>query len=65
MDEATRDLIRARAKQRYRENPEGHRRKRYLRALQRGLIRCPKSSTLEKHCVQPMEDGTWACAVGI
>jgi len=63
MDEDTRSLIRARAKQRYRESPEEHRMKRYLHALNKGAIRCPKESTLKRHCVQPTEDGTWTCAV--
>lgn len=52
-----------RAKQRYRESPEEHRMKRYLHALNKGVIRCPKESTLKRHCVQPTEDGTWTCAV--
>ena len=64
MDEETRILIRARAKQRYRESPEEHRMKRYLHALNKGVIRCPKDSTLKRHCVQPTEDGTWTYALG-
>ena len=64
MDADARDLIRARAKQRYRESPEEHRMKRYLHALNKGVIKCPKDETLKRHCVQPTEDGTWTCAVG-
>ncbi len=64
MDEEMRDHIRARAKERYRASPEEHRMKRYLHALNKGVIRCPKDTTLRKHCVQPTEDGTWTCAVG-
>ena len=42
MDAEARDLIRARAKQRYRESPEEHRMKRYLHAFNKGVTRCPK-----------------------
>ena len=51
MDPDARDLIRARAKQRYRESPEEHRMKRYLHAVNKGVIRCPKESNLKRHCV--------------
>ena len=64
MDVGARALIRARAKQRYRESPEEHRMKRYLHAFNKGAIRCPKESTLKRHCAQHTEDGTWTCAWG-
>ena len=34
--------IKQRQKERYRENPYVERRRMYLRAVERGLIRCPK-----------------------
>ena len=37
-----RDRIKQRQKERYRENPYIQRRRMYLRAVERGLIRCPK-----------------------
>ena len=64
LDAEARDLIRARAKQRYRESPEEHRMKRYLHALIKAVIRCPNTSALKRHCVQPTGDGTWTCTVG-
>ena len=64
MDAEARDLIRARAKQRYRESPEEHRMKRCLHAFNKGIIWCPKDGTLKRHRVQPTEDGAWTCALG-
>ena len=37
-----REKIKQRQKERYRENPYVQRRRMYLRAVERGLIRCPK-----------------------
>ena len=37
-----RDRIKQRQKERYRENPYVQRRRMYLRACEKGLIRCPK-----------------------
>ena len=38
----TRNRIKQRQKERYKENPYIQRRRMYLRAVERGLIRCPK-----------------------
>ena len=42
MTAEARDKIKQRQKERYRENPYIQRRRMYLRACERGLIRCPR-----------------------
>ena len=42
MTAEARDRIKQRQKERYKENPYIQRRRMYLRAVERGLIRCPK-----------------------
>ena len=42
MTAEARDKVKQRQKERYRENPYVQRRRMYLRAVERGLIRCPK-----------------------
>ena len=37
-----RSRIKQRQKERYRQDPHGQRRRMYLRACERGLIRCPR-----------------------
>ena len=37
-----RNRIKARQKERYQDNPFVHRRRMYLRACEKGLIRCPR-----------------------
>ena len=59
MDEETRDLLKARARERYRANAETHRLKRYLHCLNAGKVRCPKTETLKRHCIELRDDGTW------
>ncbi len=63
MGEEGRTAIRVRARERYRANIEEERMKRCLNALRKGLVRCPKESTLNRHCLRPTEDGDWICAV--
>ena len=45
MSPGQRERIKQRQKERYRENPYVQRRRMYLRAVERGLIRCPKKLT--------------------
>ncbi len=59
MDEESRTALKTRAKERYRANADQHRLKRYLHALNRGKVRCPKEQTLKRHCIELREDGTW------
>ena len=63
MEEDARAAIRVRARERYNQNIEEQRTKRYLNALRKGLVRCPKESTLTRHCIRPTEEGGWTCAV--
>ena len=62
MEEDARAAIKVRARERYYLNIE-EQRKRYLNALRKGLVRCPKESTLAKHGVLPTEDGDWVCGL--
>ena len=59
MEEDARTAIKVRARERYYQNIEEQRMKRYLNALRKGLVRCPKESTLAKHAILPTEDGDW------
>ena len=59
MEEDARTAIKVRARERYYENIEEQRMKRYLNALRKGLVRCPKESTLARHGILPTEDGDW------
>ena len=59
MGEDARTAIKVRARERYYQNIEEQRMKRYLNALRKGLVRCPKDSTLAKHGILPTEDGDW------
>ena len=59
MGEDARTAIKVRARERYYQNIEEQRMKRYLNALRKGLVRCPKESTLARHGILPTEDGDW------
>ena len=59
MEEDARTAIKVRARERYQQNIEEQRMKRYLNALRKGLVRCPKESTLARHGILPTEDGDW------
>ena len=59
MEEEARTAIKVRARERYYQNIEEQRMKRYLNALRKGLVRCPKESTLARHGILPTEDGDW------
>ena len=59
MEEDARTAIKVRARERYYRNIEEQRMKRYLNALRKGLVRCPKESTLARHGILPTEDGNW------
>ena len=59
MEEDARTAIKVRARERYYQNIEEQRMKRYLNALRKGLVRCPKESTLARHGILPTEDGDW------
>ena len=63
MGEDARTAIKVRARERYHRNIEEQRMKRYLNALRKGLVRCPKESTLAKHGILPTEDGDWVCGI--
>ena len=58
-EEDARTAIKVRARERYYQNIEEQRMKRYLNALRKGLVRCPKESTLARHGILPTEDGDW------
>ena len=59
MEEEARTAIKVRARERYYRNIEEQKMKRYLNALRKGLVRCPKESTLAKHGISSTEDGDW------
>ena len=59
MEEDARTAIKVRARERYYQNIEEQRMKRYLNALRKGLVRYPKESTLTRHGILPTEDGDW------
>ena len=61
MGEDARTAIKVRARERYYQNIEEQRMKRYLNALRKGLVRYPKESTLARHGILPTEDGDWVC----
>ena len=63
MEEDARTAIKVRARERYYQNIEEQRMKRYLNALRKGLVRCPKESTLARHGILPTEDGGWALGI--
>ena len=59
MGEEARTAIKVSARERYHQNIGEQRMKRYLNALRKGLVRCPKESTLARHGILPTEDGDW------
>ena len=63
MNEDARDHLKRRAKLRYMLDPERHRLKRYLRCLNAGKVQCPKQSTLLRHGIEPLEDGSFGVSV--
>ena len=61
LEEDRRNQIKDRAKMRYRADPDRHRLKRYLHALNAGKVLCPKPETLQRHSIRLVEDG-WVSA---
>ena len=49
-----RTRIKQRQKERYRENPYVQRRRMYLRACEKGLIRCPRK--LDEYCLDEIRN---------
>ncbi len=63
MDEDARETLKKRARLRYMREPERHRLKRYLHCLNAGKVQCPKQSTLMRHGIEPLGDGSFGVSV--
>ena len=63
LDEDAREAPKARARLRYMRDHERHRLKCYLRCLNAGKVQCPKQSTLLRHGIEPLGDGSFGVSV--